>query len=126
MKRIRFRIDVDHIKPYVRMTQKGKYVDPQAQEYLASKAELQIKMVSYMSMNDIDMLPAKTPLNVTLDFIVPSSQGHRADCDNLIKAVIDAGNGILYPDDRWIDVILAERSIGDNPGVYIFIETLDL
>ena len=117
------------IKPYVRMTQKGKYVDPQAAEYLASKQALQLQMKTSMNADNYERFANGIPLLAYLSFHVPSSQGHRADLDNLIKAVLDAGNDILYEDDRWIDNIRAHRNIIDNsfkePGVYITIEPLE-
>jgi len=109
------------IKPYVRMTKRGKYVDPQALQYLASKDELAFHIKSGMRRSGCDMLPKKTPLRVLILVTVPASQGHRADLDNIVKAVLDAGNGIAYPDDRWVDEIKAVRYIGE-PNLKLLIE----
>ena len=100
------------IKPYVRMTQRGKYVSEQAQEYLASKAGLQEAIQAAMLEQGYAMLPAQTPLWVCIEVTVPSSQGHRADLDNILKAVLDACNGVAFPDDRWVDDISIVRKIG--------------
>lgn len=110
------------IKPYVRMTKRGKYVDPQAQEYMASKDELAYRIKTAMRAQNAEMLPAQTPLSVDLTVTVPTSQGHRADTDNIIKAVLDACNGIAFPDDRWVDCITAMRCIGKKPSLTLHIQ----
>ena len=114
------------IKPYVRMTKRGKYVDPQAMEYLASKGCLQVKIKELMSLHKIEMLPGQTALAVWITLGVPSKQGHRCDVDNLAKAVLDACNGILYPDDRWVDFLSVYRYVTeDKPFVSIGVAALD-
>ena len=102
------------IKPYVRMTKRGKWVKPQAKEYLASKSNLQWKIKEAMQEHGYRMMPEKEPLYVSAIVLVHTSQGHRADLDNILKAILDACNGIVYPDDRWIDSIDIDRKIGDN------------
>lgn len=125
-KPIRFRIDDIHIKPYVRMTQRGKYVNKQAQEYLTSKQILQVRMREKMQLAGYEMMPASEPLSVTIQVVAPVSQGHRADLDNIIKAVLDAGNDILYSDDRWIDTIIAHREFDrDNNSLFIMIAMIN-
>ena len=111
------------IKPYVRMTKRGKYVDPQALEYLASKDTLAFEIRQAMQAAYYDPFPAQTPLHVHISVTVPSSQGHRADIDNIAKAILDACNKVVFPDDRWIDDLGIERKIGD-PYLIISIETV--
>ncbi len=94
------------IKPYVRMTQRGKWVKPQAIEYQASKSALQYQLSAQMAQHGWDTLPGQTPLAMHL---VLGYRRHSQDLDNIIKAVADAANGVVYPDDRWIDRITAER-----------------
>lgn len=101
------------IKPYVRMTKRGKYVDPQALEYLASKDTLAFEIRQAMQAAYYDPFPAQTPLQVHISVTVPSSQGHRADIDNIAKAILDACNKIVFPDDRWIDTLYIKRKIGE-------------
>jgi Holliday junction resolvase RusA-like endonuclease len=101
------------IKPYVRMTKRGKYVNPQAQEYLSSKADLQYQVKQAMTEQGYEMLPEATPLWVAVYVTAPVSQGHRADADNILKAVLDACNGIVWVDDRWIDDVSIRRNFGD-------------
>jgi Holliday junction resolvase RusA-like endonuclease len=110
------------IVPYVRMTRRGKFVNPRAQKYLSSKNTLSMLIKSEMVEHDYDMMPAKTPLWVNILVQVPSSQGHRADIDNICKAVLDACNGIAYPDDRWIDELEIKRTIGDETYLGLTIE----
>lgn len=119
------RIEDVIVKPYVRMTRRGKFVKKDAMEYLASKEELQTKIKSYMNNHDLSMLPSHTPLEILIFFNVPSSQGHRCDIDNLAKAVLDACNHIVFEDDRWVDDIYARRFINDHNSVKIDVRTMD-
>ncbi len=101
------------IKPYVRMTQRSKYCDPQAQEYLASQENLAWVLQTHMSVNGWEMLPGQSPLSVSVVFTFPGGW-HNADLDNQIKAVVDAAKGIVWADDRWIDHLDGDRKAGDD------------
>lgn len=94
------------IKPYVRMTQRSRFVDPQAKEYRASKEAMRLELQAQMAQRGLDMLPGQTPLEVA---ITTFRCNHRQDLDNIIKAVLDACNGVVWPDDRWVDKIAARR-----------------
>jgi len=64
-------------------------------------------------------LPSRTPLAVEIRLCTRSL--HRCDVDNLAKAVLDAMNGIVYPDDRWIDDLHIRREVGE-PGVVVIVK----
>lgn len=96
------------IVPYVRMTRRGKFTSAAAQRYMANQDELRLVMHTSW------MLPPQMPLTVDIAITVPREVGHRCDLDNLLKALLDAGNGILYADDRWIDTIRVRREIGED------------
>lgn len=100
------------IKPYVRMTQRSKFADPQARQYLASKAMLSSALAAVMVDKGWTMLPERTPLRCVLTFFQPKRL-HGADLDNLAKAALDAAQGVVFRDDRWVDVIEADRWPGD-------------
>lgn len=106
-------------KPYVRMTQKSKYADPQAVEYLASKDALGFLMLQQMAAQEWEMMPRGTPLGV---MIVIQPVMHTRDLDNEIKAVLDAATGIVFEDDRWVDAVFAVRH-GKGEHVVDFIVT---
>lgn len=89
------------IIPAVRMTQRSKHADPRAQAYLASQDALRTQLKNQMALNDWPMMPGKTPLAVELQ--IGTDKMHTCDIDNLTKSCLDAGNKIVYPDDRWID-----------------------
>lgn len=101
---------VGPVKPYVRMTRRGKYVNAQAQQYLASKDALRLQLKSGMQHSGYERL-GREPLRVEITF---GSVNHRQDLDNLVKAVLDACNGIVWEDDRWVDMIEARREV--RPG----------
>ena len=112
------------VKPYVRMTQAGKYVDPQAKQYLQSKQDLQWLMKAEAAKNDITLL-GKVPLQVHITFFV-TTRLHGCDLDNQVKAILDAGNGILWSDDRYIDFISARRAISAEHNIVIGLGAEDL
>jgi len=93
-------------KPYVRMTQRGKFVKPQAIEYLDSKARLGFEFKAQMHKNGWEMLPGQTPIRVH-GYIGPAM--HNRDLDNEIKAIFDAMQGVVFPDDRWVDEVSFTR-----------------
>ena len=101
------------IKPYVRMTQRSKWADPQAAEYLSIKAGIGLQVNAQMNRSGFEMLPPKTPLSVSISFHVTDGL-HRCDLDNQGKAVLDALQGIVYKDDAWVDKITLERELGDE------------
>lgn len=112
------------IKPYVRMTQRGKWIKTQAKEYLVSKKNLQWKIKQQMQKMNLDPMPARTPLSVGITVYTHTSQGHRADLDNILKSVLDSCNGVVIPDDRWVDEIYITRKIGDEQHLILNIGLL--
>lgn len=99
-------IDV-FIKPAVRMTQRGKYVDPQARQYLESKEHIRILVRQLMKEKGWDPVPDRTPFY--LGMVILNSSGHKCDLDNLIKTVGDALQGVLFKNDCWCDGISVIR-----------------
>lgn len=116
-------IDIQNIfiKPYVRMTQKGKFVSQQAQEYLGSKGRLAARIKEQMQLQGAEMYPKGTPLKVIIQVWVHTSQGHRADLDNIIKAICDSSNGIVFEDDRWIDEFQVVRTISEKERMFMIV-----
>jgi Holliday junction resolvase RusA-like endonuclease len=64
--------------------------------------------------------PMTGDLVVTLEFRRKGKL--RADCDNMIKGVIDAGNRVLWHDDKQVVEIHAKVCYGsDQPGVAVMV-----
>ena len=125
------------LTPYVRMTQKGKYGSERAQKYMSNQEEwkdyFQYLIVDLnppryphvkkekIGKHTLDVeyyypIPDRTPFRVELIFTFhPDKDPHYCDLDNLVKAIMDAGNKILYWDDRWCDSIVAVRQNADMP-----------
>ncbi len=101
------------IKPYVRMTQRGKYVKKEAQEYLASKDDIGWQLKRQMQERGWKMLPDETTLALSVEFILPGWL-EKADLSNQIKTLEDSAQGIVYTNDRWINAIDATRKSGDE------------
>ena len=115
---------IGKIKPYVRMTQRSKYSDPQAQEYLASKMRLGLQLRQQMAQNGIEMLPPRTPLITRVTIYEPRGF-HNKDLDNQIKAILDAAQGIVYQDDRWVDKLSASRQHGERHETHLWVEVME-
>ena len=109
------------VVPYVRMTQRSKWVDPSAQAYLSNKGVLRWYMSQEMDAGDHKMYD-KTPLAVKIIFYV--TKLHSNDLDNLTKAVLDAAQGIFYKNDNYIDIIVVTREYAKEPRVKIRITPL--
>lgn len=120
-----YRFEIEgRIIPYVRMTQRSKYSDPRAKAYLASQTANGLQVKSQMSLNGWDMLPGQTPLFLAVVFAYPGGW-HNKDVDNQYKAVADACNGVVYPDDRWIDLAAALRVKGGREVAVALVGTMD-
>jgi len=112
------------IKPYVRMTQRGMYVKPEALEYRACQKVMQMVVNAQMGANGWDMLPGQIPLRVTIRQEFEKAM-HNHDGDNVEKAILDAMNGIVYPDDRWVDELRRSRVKGKSDMTVVTIERME-
>lgn len=45
----------------------------------------------------------------------------KPDCDNIAKIILDAMNGIIYEDDKYITKLYVEKIYSDNPRVEVTI-----
>ena len=95
------------------MTQRGKFVKVNAQEYLSSKDYIGWQLKEQMQQYGWTMLPTQTPLFVRVVFYIPRRM-HGCDIDNLAKAALDAAQGIVFKDDRWVDALNVYREYGDK------------
>jgi len=111
------------IKPYVRMTQRSKYVDKQAGAYLNSKRAIQLQMRTQMNISHWRMFENKEPLFVSISLFL-DNRLHGGDLDNYVKAILDAGNNIIYQDDRYVDRIFASRYLSEHNRCYLMVEDL--
>jgi Holliday junction resolvase RusA-like endonuclease len=108
-------------KPYVRMTQRSKWKDPQAIEYLASKEHLQWQMQEQMREHGWELIPRGIPLGVMIG-ICPIL--HSMDLDNQEKALLDAAQGVVFDDDRWVDLVAAVRLDMGEDGAFLLVRPL--
>lgn len=100
----------EKVVPYVRMTQRGKFVKANAQAYLASKAALSLALKNQMQHKGLTCLPKQRPFRVVLSYSAPNA--YQFDLDNSIKAVLDAAQGVVFPDDRWCQCLEAYKTKG--------------
>jgi len=102
-------------KPYVRMTQRGKWVKPAAQEYLSSKAALALQFRQQMAG---EMIERGSPLSASIEIEHAQRFNHR-DLDNEVKAILDAAQGVVFENDCWIDQITAWRWLGQFEQIIV-------
>lgn len=102
------------IVPYVRMTQRGKYVRRNAQRYLASKASIGWQLKQQRPL----LLDGKVSVRVECRYRA------RGDLDNILKALLDAANGILWTDDKQIDEASITR--GDGPIMRVVLHVREI
>ena len=101
------------IKPYVRMTRRGKWVNEEAKEYLASQVAIGLQVKQQMNLNGWTMLPVKTPLKLEVTAILPERL-YTMDVDNIGKAVADAMQGIVFKNDCWIIETRFVKTLGKD------------
>lgn len=49
----------------------------------------------------------------------------RPDVDNIVKAVLDALNGVAFPDDKAVTWLIGEKIYGEKPGIYVEIDGVE-
>lgn len=101
------------IVPYVRMTQRSKWTDPRAVAYLDSQKSIRWQLQQQMVEHAWEMLPTQTSLGIEMDFDI-GKQMHKCDWDNMVKAVQDAAQGIVFANDCWIDEAHMYRRLIDH------------
>lgn len=127
----------------VRMTNRGKWVNPAAKRYLAYKdavgwqakkqAKLEMPLQTAVRIKEITFIfpiPKSGRISYTLNGKrktkkVSSGDYHTAkpDIDNLFKGVADSLNGIMWEDDGLICEVGKQRKVyGLRPGIEIEIE----
>jgi len=109
-------------KPYVRMTRGGKWVRPEAQEYLSSQRNLANEFKRQMAEQGRTMVPRGVPIAIISLAIHHVHGFNNRDLDNEVKAVLDAAQGVVFEDDRWIDEISAWRQRGDKCEIMLYLE----
>lgn len=93
--------------PYVRMTQRGKYVKRNAQRYMAYKDS-----IKYIALNQIKGEIATENMKVIVKVYLKGKttpMGNDGDIDNYIKSALDSLNGIAYKDDRQVVKVYGEK-----------------
>lgn len=120
------------VVPYTRMTTKGRYSNPQAQKYLANQAAIRDMVVLHMREynfmlhdedgNEMPYFPDDVKLSFTTEITRTTD---RADLSNLIKALEDALQGVIYKNDLRIKKLSGEFSKGDAPSFWVKVEAID-
>ena len=109
-----------HIKPYTRMTKRGKFVQEDAIAYIASQGALQWEYKKQMMAQNWEMIPAGPSIVLGIEINMPARL-HGCDLSNQIKAIEDAANKIVWADDRYIDTITADRMTGPDWKITVFV-----
>lgn len=120
--RIELRIKGE-IVPAVRMTQRGKWVKPEAQAYIKCKSDTARQ--ARLQLPPGFVMFAQRPLRVTIHMSLTRNL-HKRDFDNLQKSLTDPLQGIVYQNDSWIDESYFSKTLGaEEDEAVIVIEVID-
>lgn len=112
-------------KPYTD-TETRKYEDTIAEAYRTQGAELIADAPVQVMVEVFFKIPERTSKKRTFemlrDLILPAK---KPDLDNVIKAVLDALNGVAYRDDSQVCWLFARKVYGSNEGVRIAVEEME-
>jgi Holliday junction resolvase RusA-like endonuclease len=67
----------------------------------------------------------REPLAVRILVSCRNGPDHHRDLDNILKALLDAANGIVYEDDRWVDVVSISREVGEEDRTLMIVERIE-
>lgn len=112
-----------HIVPCTRVTTNSKW-SPRATRYHSSQEAMRWQLRHQMLDHQWEMLPDNMPLGLDVE-IKLNKAVQRADLDNLIKAVSDSAQGVVFINDKWINKITAVRCAADIERATIRIYVLD-
>ncbi|MGN7243268.1 RusA family crossover junction endodeoxyribonuclease [Bacillus paralicheniformis] len=114
----------------VRMTGRGKFVNKNAQRYLAYKDFIKLHAQKQMK----GELFESGALHVDLTFVMPIPKSwskkkqresigtlhtKKPDIDNLVKGAFDALNKVAWKDDNQVSQVTARKLYGLDPGIII-------
>ena len=103
----------------------GQAVDPKRSRDFKSALKL---FVQNELKNCDEEFPLKSALRITIRFYRSKTRFKHVtdlrfgDIDNLTKAVFDSLNGLVWKDDRQIFDLHAEKFLGDEPHIDIYVE----
>ncbi len=101
------------IIPAVRMTHRSKFADPKAQEYLANQDVIAWQLKIQMMDSSWELIPNGTRLAVEAEVSMPEIE-RKQDLDNILKAILDAAQGIVFQNDCWFDLMKISRVQGEE------------
>lgn len=106
-------------------------------QYLAYRYDLQMLMKDQLIKQGIVLgAELNIPISMQVSFFLappksmknaPKFHVKKPDLDNLVKAVLDAGNGVLFKDDNLICGINASKHYYhyDDPYIYLILDYLE-
>ena len=130
MKTIRAFVRGDPIpQPRPRITVRGRhgvaYV-PRGHAIHAWRAAIREEMERCVSQSEQEFPIRGVSLHVMMSFYLRKPKSNRKtlpisrpDLDNLAKAVLDAGNGVIWRDDSQVTTVVMSKRWHDKPGVWL-------
>jgi len=101
--------------PYVRMTQRTRFTDKYAIRYREQQQLIRQLIALDLASQGLPLagedyaIPKDIPFSAHI-FIYTAKPLHRCDLDNQVKAVLDACQKVVYPNDSQCDSIAAIRT----------------
>lgn len=118
-----------------KFAKRGNFVSVRTPEETVVYENL-IKTQAYQAMGDSDPFTGRVSMEARIGFQIPESWSNKKkakavageisptgkpDIDNVVKALGDAMNGVVFKDDSQICAVVATKFYG-TPGVTVFIE----
>jgi Holliday junction resolvase RusA-like endonuclease len=71
--------------------------------------------------------PYSKPIMITIGIAGPNKIYARRDVDNMCKVILDAGNKVIYDDDRLIHILIVQKQLWELPlyGFQIGVRVVD-
>lgn len=97
--------------PYTRTTKKQQWVDKRWKAYLRSRADLRDDLNRQMAAGNYQPYQTRDHLSVHMTVFTGRMNYNDVDLDNIVKGVLDGMQGVVFPNDAWIDELYAIRGM---------------
>ena len=106
-----------------RVTRSGHTYTPKRTKDYESTVAWAAKDAMRQAFATFGQIAMPTQMPVRVDLVIYPKDKRLSDIDNCAKSILDAMNGIVYMDDKQVNILLINRmDLGSKVGVHVEVE----